>query len=232
MTERGPLRHRRHLHQAERNTDRRANSQCDKNPAVADSDVLELAFDPELQQCAANGQHHAGLARKNSTACGRGRVHPAKRKNKESARNEVNQSNEALTAHELCHDFAGVPAAPVFGLGRLDLNIFNMRSVIRNPPTMLLVAAITARIPKMNDSVLSCRPTSTIAPTTAIASSALVMDISGVCSSGEMRLMTSNPMNPASMNTNKPSTSAVPILLHHNSRGCPILARFWQGWGF
>ena len=48
MAERRPLRHRRHLHQTERNTDRRADSQCDKNPAVADGDVLELAFDPEL----------------------------------------------------------------------------------------------------------------------------------------------------------------------------------------
>ena len=40
-----------------------------------------------------------------------------------------------------------------------------------------------------------------IAPTTAMASSALVSDISGVCSSGETRRITSKPMNPASMNT-------------------------------
>ena len=48
----------------------------------------------------------------------------------------------------------------------------------------------------------SCvRPTRMIAPTTAIASSALVSDISGVCSSGETRLITSNPMKAASMKT-------------------------------
>ena len=82
--------------------------------------------------------------------------------------------------------------------GRLDLNIFNMRSVIRKPPTILLVAATTAMNPKTKDSVLLCSPTSTIAPTTAIASSAFVSDISGVCSNGETRRITSKPMNPAS----------------------------------
>jgi hypothetical protein len=38
-----------------------------------------------------------------------------------------------------------------------------------------------------------------MAPTTAIASRALVKDIKGVCSRGETRRITSNPMNPASM---------------------------------
>src|SRR5579864_3419935 len=40
-----------------------------------------------------------------------------------------------------------------------------------------------------------------IAATTTIASRALVSDMSGVCSSGETRLMTSNPTNPARMKT-------------------------------
>ena len=40
-----------------------------------------------------------------------------------------------------------------------------------------------------------------IAPTTAIASRALVSDISGVCSSGDTRRITSKPMNAASMKT-------------------------------
>ena len=85
-----------------------------------------------------------------------------------------------------------------FSAGRLDLNIFNMRSVMKNPPTMLLVAATTAMNPKTAESVLLCSPTSTMAPTTAIASRALVSDINGVCSKGETRRITSNPMNPAS----------------------------------
>src|ERR1700682_2405478 len=38
-----------------------------------------------------------------------------------------------------------------------------------------------------------------MAPTTAMASSALVSDINGVCKSGETRRMTSKPMKPANM---------------------------------
>ena len=80
---------------------------------------------------------------------------------------------------------------------------FNMRSVIKNPPTMLLVAATIAIVPRIVEKLLLCSPARMIAPTTAMASSALVNDISGVCSSGETRRITSNPMNPASMNTYK-----------------------------
>ena len=38
--------------------------------------------------------------------------------------------------------------------GRLDLNILSMRSVIRNPPTTLLVAATIAIVPSTVASVL------------------------------------------------------------------------------
>ena len=86
--------------------------------------------------------------------------------------------------------------------GRLVLNILSMRSVIRKPPTTLLVAATTGDGAEHRRRECSCaRPTSTMAPTTAMASSALVSDISGVWSSGETRRMTSNPMKPASMKT-------------------------------
>ena len=77
-------------------------------------------------------------------------------------------------------------------------------SVIRKPPTTLLVAAMMATTPSTVESVLLCSPTIKIAPTTAIASRALVSDINGVCSNGETRRMTSNPMNPASMKINNP----------------------------
>src|SRR5262249_55245237 len=155
----------------------------------ADGDMFEPALAAQLQQSAADGQHHADFARQNSAPRRRRRIHPLERENKERAGDQIDQSDEALAARELCHDLAVVPAN--LGLGRLDLMIFSMRSVMRNPPTMLLVAAITARIPRMNDSLLSCLPTSTIAPTTAMASRALVMDINGVCSNGDIRLMTS-----------------------------------------
>src|SRR5580700_3935877 len=85
--------------------------------------------------------------------------------------------------------------------GRLDLNIFSMRSVIKKPPTTLLVAATMAMVPRTVDSVLLCWPTNKMAPTTAMASSAFVNDMSGVCRSGEMRRITSNPMKAASMKT-------------------------------
>ena len=85
--------------------------------------------------------------------------------------------------------------------GLLALNILSMRSVMRNPPTTLLVAATIAMVPRTVASVLLCSPARMIAPTTAIASRALVSDISGVCSSGETRRITSKPMNAASMKT-------------------------------
>src|SRR6202047_5387676 len=85
--------------------------------------------------------------------------------------------------------------------GRLDLNIFSMRSVIKKPPTTLLVAATMARVRRTVDSVLLCSPTNKMAPTTAMASSAFVNDMSGVCRRGEMRRITSNPMKAASMKT-------------------------------
>src|ERR1700735_437084 len=76
-----------------------------------------------------------------------------------------------------------------------------MRSVIRKPPTTLLVAATIATVPSTVDSVLLCAPTRRIAPTTAIASNAFVNDIRGVCSSGDTRRITSNPMKAASIKT-------------------------------
>src|SRR5450631_1469378 len=82
--------------------------------------------------------------------------------------------------------------------GRLVLNILNMRSVMTNPPTTLLVAATMAITPSTVAKVLFFSPTRTIAPTTAMASRALVSDINGVCNRGETRRITSNPMNPAS----------------------------------
>ena len=51
-----------------------------------------------------------------------------------------------------------------------------------------------------------------MAPTTAMASRALVSDISGVWSKGETRRITSNPMKAASMKTNRPLISVELIL--------------------
>ena len=77
----------------------------------------------------------------------------------------------------------------------------SMRSVMKNPPTILLNEAAMAIRPRMVESLVSCRPAIIIAAITTMASSALVSDISGVCSSGETRLMISKPTNPARMKT-------------------------------
>src|SRR5208337_2941416 len=135
------------------------------------------------------------LARPNAVARRGRRAHPLQREDEEHARDQIYKFDDDLAACEFgCHccptDLAAGLAA-----GRLDLNIFNMRSVIKKPPTMLLVAATTAMNPKTAEGVLLCSPTSTMAPTTAMASKALVSDINGVCNSGETRRITSNPMN-------------------------------------
>ena len=69
---------------------------------------------------------------------------------------------------------------------------------------MLLVAATMAIKPKPSPASLFASPARMMAPTTAMASSALVSDIKGVCSKGDTRLITSNPINAASMNTYSP----------------------------
>src|ERR1035438_743827 len=190
VTERGSLRDRRHRYAPERNADDGA-----EHKPNGDQPVIHNAV---VQQRAADRQQHADFARPDAVA-GRGRrTHPLQREDEQHARDEIQKLDEDLASCEFgCHYWPTDLAAGL-AAGRLDLNIFNMRSVIRKPPTMLLVAATTAINPKTAESVLLCSPTSTIAPTTAIASKALVSDINGVCSSGETRRITSNPMNPAS----------------------------------
>src|SRR5580704_6199217 len=92
------------------------------------------------------------------------------------------------------HDFFA--ALPV-------LNMLSIRSVMTKPPTMLLKEAATATKPSMVASFVSCRPAMMMAATTTMASSAFVNDISGVCSSGETRLISSIPKNADRMNTNR-----------------------------
>src|ERR1700693_4655086 len=171
MSQRGSLGDRGHLHHAERHANDRAENQGDGHPFVIDEALLE--------EGAADGQGHSEFAGPNAMPGGGRRAHPFQRHDKKRGGDQVDDFDEGSRAGSCDHGF----------FGALPLNILIMRSVIRNPPTTLLVAATIASVP------------STMAPTTAIASSALVSDINGVCSSGVIRRMTSNPMNPASMNT-------------------------------
>ena len=183
VAERGPLRNGGHGDVAERHADDGAQHQRDGDPLVVDDALVEERAD--------DGQQHAGFAGEDAAARGGGRAQPLERQDEQRRRNDVDDFNDVLTADEVCH-----------GLGALlALNILSMRSVMMNPPTMLLVAATMAMVPRMVASWLFCSPARMMAPTTAMASSALVSDISGVCSSGETRRITSNPMNAASMKT-------------------------------
>src|SRR6266446_301094 len=186
VTERGSLWNRSHRHLPQRHADDGTEHKRNEDQPVVDN--------PVVQQRAADGQQHANFACPDAVARRGRRAHPLQREDEEHARDEIQELDDDLASCEItCHHLAAGLAA-----GRLDLNIFNMRSVIRKPPTMLLVAATTATNPKTVESVLLCSPTRRIAPTTAIASNALVSDINGVCKRGETRRITSNPMNPAS----------------------------------
>src|SRR5437870_3024071 len=82
-----------------------------------------------------------------------------------------------------------------------------MRSVMRKPLTMLVTAAVMAMKPStLLNMVAPWALVTMIAPTTEMAEMALVMDISGVWSSGETLRMTSRPTKVASMKTYKPSS--------------------------
>ena len=62
------------------------------------------------------------------------------------------------------------------------LELRSMRSVIRNPPTMLLVAQITAMNPRMVETLLCAAPAAISEPTSEMPEIALVAAMSGVCS--------------------------------------------------
>src|ERR1019366_7568552 len=181
MAQRGPLRDGGHMHHAQRHADNRAEHQRDRDPSVINK--------PGIQQRAHNCQQHAELAGPHTVPRGGRTAHELQRKNEQRRRNQIREFDEVLAMQH--YGFCGL----------LDLNIFSMRSVIRNPPTTLLVAATIAIVPRTVESVVLCSPAMMIAPTTAIASRAFVKDISGVCSKGVMRRITSNPINAASKKT-------------------------------
>ena len=104
---------------------------------------------PWLQQGPADGQQHADLAGPH-TVTGRGRrTHPLQREDEQRAGDEIGDFDYDLTGGLASLFRRHLSAGP------LALNIFSMRSVIRNPPTMLLVAAITA-MPQGRPKAWSC----------------------------------------------------------------------------
>src|SRR5229473_7562975 len=138
-----------------------------------------------------DSQAGSNLANENAAHGGGGGIQPFERENKPHDRDDVGDINELLRRHRI-HCFFAFPV----------LNICSMRSVMMKPPTMLLKEAATAINPSVVERRVSCRPAIMMAATTTIASSALVRDISGVCSSGETRLINSTPKKPDKMKTN------------------------------
>src|SRR5215471_5574241 len=100
-----------------------------------------------------------------------------------------------------------------------------MRSVIRNPLTILVTAAVMAMNPSTSLSVDGLSLMIRIAPTTEIAEIALVSDINGVCSNGDTLRMTSNPTNVASMKTYRPISrlDGIHHLLHARMHNLPAV---------
>ena len=76
-----------------------------------------------------------------------------------------------------------------------------MRSVMRNPPATLHMAAATAATPRTVRTASYCSPATTMAPTTEMAEMALVADMSGVCSRVGTPWMTWWPTKAASTNS-------------------------------
>src|SRR5579872_4887746 len=182
MAQCGSLRNRCHLHQAKRNANSGADDQRDDDPLVLHQFGIE--------ECGADCEHCADLSGENAPARACGGTQEPEGKNEENDRENVGEIQILLKIQRV-HDCFDLP----------DLNMRSMRSVIRNPPTILLNDAATAIAPRIVVSRVSCRPAMMIAATTTIASSALVSDMRGVWSSGDTRRITSNPTKPARMKT-------------------------------
>src|ERR1700722_2377326 len=135
VAERGSLGHGGHVHHAERHADDRAEHQGDGDPLVFDDVVIE--------QRAGNREEHADFAGADAAAGGGGRAHPHQSEDEEGRGDQIYDFDEGVCAEPGNHYF----------FGPLDLNILSMRSVIRNPPTTLLVAATMASAPRMVESV-------------------------------------------------------------------------------
>src|SRR5689334_16392346 len=106
-----------------------------------------------MQQRADDRERHAADAGNHAASRGGRIAHPLEREDEQRGRDEIDQLNQRV-------DHLA---------GSRFLNIFSMRSVMRNPLTMFVVDAKTATAPRMVLSRDSCSPASRMAPTTAIA---------------------------------------------------------------
>src|SRR5262249_2098265 len=138
-----------------------------------------------VEQRADDREGHARDARADAAPRGVRAREPAQREDEQRRRGEVTQLGDGRD-----HDLPR------------SLNILSMRSVIRNPETMLVTEANTAIAPSAVERLVFCSPAMMIEPTTAIAEIALVSDMSGVCRRRDTFWITWKPTNVASIRAN------------------------------
>ena len=124
-----------HLHHAQPVADDRAHDQPGRDSPVIKDFMVKKSSDDR--------QQHAQLAGPDAAASGRRRAHPLEREDEEPRGDQVGDLDDVFAADHGGQGF----------LGPLDLNILSIRSVITNPPTTLLVAAMIATVPS---SVVKC----------------------------------------------------------------------------
>src|SRR5882757_6318323 len=193
MAERDALRHRGHGHpHAERISGYCTNSRTDDNPFIGDDAGLKEGCD--------DGDSHSEGGQLHSSPSTVRAPQGAKGSDEQERGEQIRELGECLD-----HDFTvlGVPFSAVSpGALWARLNIDSIRSVIRKPPTMFAMAHATAIVPRIVASAPSPLPANTNEATREMPEIALVAAISGVCSSGGIRLMVWTPTKPASMKTN------------------------------
>src|SRR2546425_11965245 len=102
-----------------------------------------------MQQSSADCKKHPQLTGPDPVARRARRAQPFQRQDEKSGGEEVRDFDDLFGADHGAHGF----------LGPLARNIFSIRSVIRNPPTRLLVAATMGMVPSTVESGLLCSPT-------------------------------------------------------------------------
>src|SRR5205823_6961961 len=113
-----------------------------------------------VEQGRTDRQQHPQLSGPYAAAGGTGRAQPFERQDEQHCRDQVDQLDDPVGRSGGDHGF----------LVLLLLNIFNMRSVMMNPPTTLLVEATMAMVPSTVARPLLRSPARMMAPTTAMAS--------------------------------------------------------------
>src|SRR5262249_44845110 len=175
VRERGPLRDGRQRHPRERNPDREADDDRHANPLVV--------HDLRRHQRADDRRRHAGDAGRDAAPRGARMVQPPQRQDEEDRRSEITELDQVLA-----HLF-------------FSRNILSIRSVMRNPLTMLVIDAATAIVPRTVATSDTRSPAIRIDPTIAMAEIAFVSDMRGVWRRRETFWITWKPTNVANMKT-------------------------------